>query len=113
MLFVVMSMSPVVEHLYDPLDDKQTAGQGHASPAAQKQPPSNASPPADAVLVNGAFAVPGAPANTSTVPAKFSANNAADDKLITIAYTFRTLTDEERRAEPWDATASSAQPWLG
>jgi hypothetical protein len=98
MLFVVMSMSPVVEHLYDPLDDKQTAGQGHATPTAQKQPPSNASPPADAVLVNGAFAVPSAPANTSTVPAKFSANNAADDKLITIAYTFKTLTDDERRA---------------
>ena len=98
MLFVVMSMSPVVEHLYDPRDDKQTAGQGHAAPAAQKQPPSNASPPADAVLVNGAFAVPGAPANTSTVPAKFSAKKAADDKLITIAYTFKTLTDEECRA---------------
>jgi Protein of unknown function (DUF1236) len=32
------------------------------------------------------------------VPAKFSAENAADDKLITIAYTFKTLTDEERRA---------------
>src|SRR5215831_4386575 len=29
---------------------------------------------------------------------KFSARNAADDKLITIAYTFKTLTDEERRA---------------
>jgi hypothetical protein len=31
-------------------------------------------------------------------PRKFSAKNAADDKLITIAYTFKTLTDEERRA---------------
>ncbi len=44
------------------------------------------------------MAVPGAPANTDTVPAKFSAKNAADDELITIAYTFKTLTDEERRA---------------
>jgi hypothetical protein len=66
--------------------------------AAQQQPPPNASPPANAVLVNGAFAVPGAPANTDTVPAKFSAKNAADDKLIIIAYTFKTLSDEERRA---------------
>jgi len=66
--------------------------------AAQQQPPPNASPPANAVLVNGALAVPGAPANTDTVPAKFSAKNAADDKLIIIAYTFKTLTDEERRA---------------
>ena len=39
-----------------------------------------------------------APANTDTVPAKFSAKNAADDALITIAYTFKTLTDDERRA---------------
>ena len=31
----------------------------------------SASPPADAVFVNGALAVPGAPANTNTVPAKF------------------------------------------
>jgi hypothetical protein len=37
-------------------------------------------------------------ANTDTVPAKFSAKNAADDKLVTIAYTFKTLTDDERRA---------------
>src|SRR5262249_49570553 len=62
--------------------------------AAQQQPPPNASPPANAVFVNGALAVPGAPANTDTVPAKFSAKNAADDKLITIAYTFKTLTDD-------------------
>jgi Protein of unknown function (DUF1236) len=66
--------------------------------AAQQQPPPNASPPANAAFVNGALAVPGAPANTDTVPAKFSAKNAADDKLITIAYTFKTLTDDERRA---------------
>ncbi len=71
--------------------------------AAQQQPPPadqapNAAPPANAVFVNGALAVPGAPANTDTVPAKFSAKNAADDALITIAYTFKTLTDEQRHA---------------
>ena len=98
MLFVVMSMSPVLEQLYGSLDDKQEAGLGRAAPATQQQPPPNASPPANAVFVNGALAVPGAPANTDTVPAKFSARNATDDELITIAYTFKTLTDEERRA---------------
>ena len=97
MLFVVMSMSPAPQQLYGSLDDKQEAELDRAAPAAQKQPP-NASPPANAVFVNGTLAVPGAPANTDTVPAKFSAKNAADDKLITIAYTFKTLTDEERRA---------------
>jgi hypothetical protein len=50
------------------------------------------------VFVNGALAVPGAPANTDTVPAKFSEKNAKDDKLVTLAYTFKLLTDEQRRA---------------
>jgi hypothetical protein len=55
--------------------------------------------PADnSVFVNGALAVPGAPENADTVPAKFSAKNAADDKLITLAYTFKLLTSEQRRA---------------
>ena len=55
--------------------------------------------PADnAVFVNGALAVPGAPANTDTVPAKFSEKNAADDKLSTAAYTFKLLTVEQRGA---------------
>src|SRR6476619_8555175 len=58
----------------------------------------SANPAANAVFVNGALAVPDAPANTDTVPAKFSPKNAADDELITIAYTFKTLSDDERRA---------------
>lgn len=55
--------------------------------------------PADnAVFVNGALAVPDAPRDTETVPAKFSEKNAADDKLITTAYTLKALTAEQRRA---------------
>jgi hypothetical protein len=57
-----------------------------------------AKPQGNDVFVNGALAVPGAPENSDTVPAKFSAKNAADDKLITVAYTFKLLTDEQRRA---------------
>ena len=38
------------------------------------------------------------PGNTDTVPAKFSAKNAADDKLSIAAYTFKLLTEEQRRA---------------
>jgi hypothetical protein len=57
-----------------------------------------AKPQDNAVFVNGALAVPGAPENSDTVPAKFSEKNAADDKLITVAYTFKLLTDEQRRA---------------
>ena len=62
----------------------------HASTTAQPQP--------NAAFVNGALAVEGAAANTDTVPAKYSQKNAADDELITTAYTFKTLGDDERRA---------------
>ena len=89
-----------------PADPQQQSQQEKAqqTPSGQmgKEEPSShapsAAPPANAVFVNGALAVPGAPANTDTVPAKFSAKNAADDALITIAYTFKTLTDDERHA---------------
>src|SRR6266404_4822215 len=72
------------------------SGQTGAEEPSSHAPSAN--PPANAVFVNGALAVPDAPANTDTVPAKFSPKNAADDALITVAYTFRTLTDEQRRA---------------
>jgi hypothetical protein len=51
-----------------------------------------------AALVNGALAVPGAATDTDTVPAKYSERNAASDKLITVAYTFKSLTPEQRGA---------------
>ena len=50
------------------------------------------------MLIDGALAVPGAPADAATVPAKFSEKNAAADKLITMAYAFKTLTEDQRRA---------------
>ncbi len=36
--------------------------------------------------------------HSDAVPSTLSEKNAADDKLITIAYTFKNLTDEQRRA---------------
>lgn len=89
-----------------PADSQQQSQQEKAQQTpsgklGKEEPSSHApsvKPPDSAVLVNGALAVPGAPADTDTVPAKFSAKNAADDKLITVAYTFKTLTDEQRRA---------------
>ena len=77
-------------------------------------------PPETAVLVNGALAVPGASADTDTVPAKFSARNSADDKLITLAYTFKTLPNDQRqaiyqalKAQPAAAYAPSSQAQVG
>jgi hypothetical protein len=67
-----------------------------------KEEPSSHAPSANplmnAPLVNGSLAVPGAPQNTDTVPAKFSEKNAADDRLPTIAYTFESLNPDQRRA---------------
>jgi Protein of unknown function (DUF1236) len=67
-----------------------------------KEEPSSHAPSSkpqdDAVLADGALAVAGAPADSDTVPAKFSEKNAADDKLITVAYALKTLTEDQRRA---------------
>jgi hypothetical protein len=70
--------------------EQEKAQQIQSAPAARPQD--------SAALVNGALAVPGAPTNTDTVPAKFSEKNADDDRLITAAYTFKSLTPEQRRA---------------
>lgn len=63
--------------------------------AAAAQPPVNGPPFEKGVLTS-------APAPTGqdldTAPAKYSAQNSADDKLPVIAYTFRDLTPEQRRA---------------
>jgi Protein of unknown function (DUF1236) len=65
-------------------------------------PGPNATPPAanaqSPAADNAVQPVPGAMPDSDTVPSTISAKNAADDKLITIAYTFKNLTDDERRA---------------
>ncbi|MGE0035390.1 MAG: hypothetical protein AB7S93_07115 [Xanthobacteraceae bacterium] len=69
---------------------------------AGKEEPSSHTPTAPPVntivLMNGVLAVPGAPRDTDTTPSKYSAQNAADDKLITLAYTFKTLPNDQRQA---------------
>jgi hypothetical protein len=102
--FAVVPTPVVRERAADPQQQSQH-DKALQTPSAQmgkeeqsSHAPSADPPPANAVFVNGALAVSGAPANTDTAPAKFSAKNAADDELITIAYTFKTLTDDERRA---------------
>ena len=49
-------------------------------------------------LVDGALAAPQADKNSATVPAKFSAKNDAEDHLPLVAFTFKHLSDEQRRA---------------
>jgi hypothetical protein len=64
-------------------------------PGPNATPPQAAAQPADGGTVQP---VPGAMPGSDTVPSTLSEKNAADDKLITVAYTFKNLTDEQRRA---------------
>jgi hypothetical protein len=98
-----ISMAPAQQPAPDRQQQSQQekAQQTPAGKAGTEEPSSRApsdKPQDNAVLVNGALAVPGAPADTDTVPAKYSAKNAADDELITVAYTFKSLTADERQA---------------
>ena len=49
------------------------------------------------VFVNGMLAVPGAAKDGQTVPSKYSARNAAIDKLSIAAFTLYHLTDAQKR----------------
>jgi Protein of unknown function (DUF1236) len=77
---------------------QERAQQTPSGKSGKEEPSSHAPSATQDVFVNGTLAVPGAPAESDTVPAKFSARNAADDALITVAYTFKTLTTDQRRA---------------
>ena len=78
-------------------------GQGdkavHSTPgrAGAEEPGSHAPSQNTAVLVNGAWNVPGAPADSQTVPAKFSKRNDAIDKLPIFGMSLG-LSDAQKRA---------------
>jgi hypothetical protein len=84
---------------------------GKEEPGSHAQTPK---PEYSGALVNGALTAAGAPIDVDTVPAKFSEKNARDDKLITLEYTFKLLSDEQRReitqavAGPTGTTAFNA-----
>jgi hypothetical protein len=72
-------------------NDPKPAQVAPAEPAAQ-------TPQTGPAFVDGALAAPGADKNASTVPAKFSAKNDAEDHLPIVAFTFKNLSDEQKRA---------------
>ena len=79
--------------------------------AGKEEPSSQAEmPKAQGAFHNGALTAPGAPTDVDTVPAKFSQKNADDDKLIIVAYTFKNLSDDQRREI---SEALKAQPDSG
>jgi len=66
--------------------------------AGAEEPGSSAPTQNDAVFVNGALNVPGAPADSQTVPAKFSKRNNAIDNLPIMAMPELAFTNEQKRS---------------
>lgn len=78
---------------------QEKAQQSEPGRAGTTEPSSEAptaKPAESAVLVDGRLAVPGAPADSQTVPSKFSERNAALDALPTMAFPL-PLTDDQRQ----------------
>jgi hypothetical protein len=74
------------------VDDSLNSESGRAGTAE----PIPEGTPDNRVFVNGALNLPGAPKDSQTEPAKFSARNAALDKLPIMSFAL-WLTDEQRR----------------
>jgi len=74
---------------------QQTEG-GRAGTTEPSSVAPSAKPEETEAFVNGRLAVPGAPADSQTVPAKFSERNNALDELPTMAFPL-PLTDEQRQ----------------
>jgi hypothetical protein len=78
---------------------QEKAQQSKAGQAGTTEPSSHApsaNPDESWVFQNGRLAVPGAPPDSQTVPAKFSERNNALDELPTMAFPL-PLTDEQRQ----------------
>lgn len=71
-------------------------GAGGSLPGPNATPPAAQDHSADAS--NAIQPVPGAMRGSDAVPSTLSEKNAADDKLITVAYTFKNLTADQRQA---------------
>jgi hypothetical protein len=82
-------------------NDQQRQGEQAVSTPSGKtgkeEPTAHAPTQSTAVFVDGKLNVPGAPADSQTVPAKFSERNAKIDKLPIMAMPLG-LSDEQRRA---------------
>ena len=66
--------------------------------AGTEEPGSHAPSQDTAAFVNGNWNVPGAPADSQTVPAKFSKRNDAVDRVPIMAMAVLALSDEQKKA---------------
>lgn len=77
-------------------DAPRATGPGDALPGPNANPPQSADHRSDSN--NPAQPVPGAMRDSEAVPSTISPKSAANDKLITLAYTFKNLSDAQRQA---------------
>ncbi len=85
--------TPSAQHTQQPDANDPTSSQ-----VAPAEPKAVHTPQRGPAFVNGALAASGADKDSQTVPAKFSAKNDAEDHLPIVAFTFKNLSDEQRRA---------------
>lgn len=74
----------------------QQTDEGRAGTTEPSSHADTSKPAGNAVFVDGKLVVPGAPADSQTVPAKYSARNAELDALPSMAFPL-PLTDEQRQ----------------
>src|SRR5262249_8011067 len=81
---------------------QQTQQPDANNPSAAQVPPGEPksvhTPETGPAFVNGSLAATGADKNSQTAPAKFSARNDAEDHLPIVAFAFKNLSDEQKRA---------------
>ena len=78
--------------------------------AGTEEPGSHAPSQDTAAFVNGNWNVPGAPADSQTVPAKFSKRNDAIDRVPIMAMAALALSDEQKQSDRRRASSAANSP---
>jgi hypothetical protein len=111
--FALAQQPPANDKLQTPQAEKaqKDSQQTQEGKAGTTEPSSNLpsdQPKENAVFINGALAVPGAPTEGETVPAKFSEQNAARDQVPIMAKPL-PLSDEQKR-RIYDTVSGANKP---
>jgi hypothetical protein len=87
------------QELKQVVPEPKDSGKSPSAKAGREEPGTQGKGPVASteVLVDGKLTAPGAAADGQAVPSKFSARNAALDKLPTVAFRLNRLTEDQRR----------------
>jgi hypothetical protein len=110
--FALAQQPPANDKQQPQAESAQKDWQRTESGKAGKEEPSSHlpsdQPKENAVFINGALAVPGAPSDGETVPAKFSQRNAALDEVPIMARPLPLNDDQKRRI--YDVVSGANKP---